>query len=140
MNKNALLTLAAVLGICTSTGLYSMPDMGGLNKDLEIMGTIMHTTLQQKVPNSNIRVQRITSSYYVHQGATFYVVVNNDRWQLQDASAEVDMTPSISVPANPPTAVEDLNVEQIDGVDVDIHIAPEDPVEQAGLLNKLTAS
>lgn len=105
--------------------------MGGLNKDLEIMGTIMHTTLQQKVPNSNIRVQRITSSYYAHQGATFYVVVNNDRWQLQDASAEVDMTPSISVPANPPTAVEDLNVEQIDGVDVDIHIAPEDPVEQA---------
>lgn len=131
MHQNASLTFAAVLGICTSVDVCAMPDMGGLNKDLQIMGTIMHTTLQQKVPNSNFRVQRVTSSYYAHQGATFYVLVNDGRWQLQDVSEEVDVAPSIPVSANSVTAVEELNLEQIDGVDVDIHIGTTDPLEPA---------
>jgi hypothetical protein len=80
---------AMSIALITALPAVAKTDLGALDKELEIMSSILHTALKQGAGKGNIRYRSISAQYLAQQGVVFDV--NSSGWSGRHRNFNVNL-------------------------------------------------
>lgn len=80
---NKLTKIAGILALSLSLTSHAVTNYAELNKELEIMNSVLATTLKQTSKQEAIRFRGLETSYLASQGVVFQVSTSRGSWGLQ---------------------------------------------------------
>jgi hypothetical protein len=107
-----ILTAISVALIATLP-VAAKTDLGALDKELEIMSSILHTALKQDKSEGNIRYRSLSAQYLARQGVVFNVN-SSSRGGHRSFDFEFDFSPNLTAPPEPPEHDDFIDVHEIE--------------------------
>lgn len=118
--------------LMSASAMAATPDLEGLNKDLEIMGTILQTTFKQSGKDSDMRVSNVTSTYLAGQGAVFSMRSRGGRWDFSHFLEGLELDVMIPEPPEPPEVVMELDDDDgMSDFEKEVHFITYSALDQA---------